>query len=255
MEEYLQTAKQLAIKAGKEIIKIYHSQYDIEEKEDKSPLTTADKKANEVIVKGLEEKFPQHAILSEESQDKNRLDKDYVWIVDPLDGTKEFIKKNGEFTVNIALTYKQKPIVGVIYIPAKEQLFFASKDNGSFFNNKKIKTSSRIELKNMILIKSRSHASQQVKKFIKEKKLAEVKTSGSSLKGCLVAQGKADIYFRFGPTHEWDICAMDAILKEAGGKLTNLKGKKIKYNQEKTKINGFLASNNTIHKKLLGMIQ
>lgn len=240
------------------ILQIYETDFTITTKEDTSPLTTADLTANEMIVDYLRDKYPNHGILTEEEKDnKNRLNKDYVWIIDPIDGTKEFIKKNGEFTINIALTYRREPILGVISAPAMREIYFAEKNKGAFIlkNQKvsRIKVSSKNEIENMTLAVSRSHISEHVTKLLSNFKNAVQK--GSSLKGCLIANGTADAYFRIGYTNEWDICAMDIILREAGGTLTDLNNNVITYNNENTLIKGFIASNNKIHEKLLNIVK
>lgn len=257
LSKQLTTAKNLALEAGEKILEIYNSgSFSVTKKEDDMHLTEADLTANEIIVSGLRKEFPDYSILTEEEKDsKERLGNGYVWIIDPLDGTKEFISRNGEFTVNVALTYKGKPVLGVIYIPVKEELFFASKNNGAYYqkggNVKKIHASNRSSIENMILVQSRSHPDEKLISLINKCKFAEIKTSGSSLKGCLIAKGDADVYFRFGPVNEWDICAMDCIVRESGGIMTNLKGEPLKYNQNNTLIKGFLVSNNKIHDKLI----
>lgn len=257
----LELAKKLAIKAGNKILEYYNKdQYKIEQKNDESPLTTADTEANKIIIEGLKKEFPNYAILSEEEKDnKERLSKQYVWIVDPLDGTKEFISKNGEFTVNIALTKKGLPVIGVIYIPVKKQLYFASENTGAYLINnnqtKVIRTSEISEFDNIRLVKSRSHASEKLLKFIEENKINHILTSGSSLKGCMVAKGDAETYIRFGRTCEWDICAMNCIINESGAVMTNLKGQNLKYNKENIYIHGFVVTNNNINKQIMEKIE
>lgn len=258
LKEQLITAKDLAVQAGKKILEIYNSKsLDITKKEDGSPLTKADIYANKIIVSGLRERFPEYSILTEEERDnKERLKNDYVWIIDPLDGTKEFISRNGEFTVNIALAYKRDPVIGVIYVPVTGELFFASRGNGAYWKNgnvKRIHVSERDEIKDMILIKSRSHPSKKLNDLLNKYKFAKIKTKGSSLKGCAVAKGDADVYFRFGCVNEWDVCAMDCIVRESGGIMTDLDGKVLKYNSNDVLIKGFVVSNNKIHNKLLDM--
>jgi 3'(2'), 5'-bisphosphate nucleotidase len=254
----LTISKDLAIKAGKEILNIYNSNnFEITNKNENnytSPLTIADTKANEIIVTKLREEFPNYAILTEEEKDdKARLNNDFVWIIDPLDGTKEFIKKNDEFTVNIALVYKNEIILGVIYVPVTNELYYATKNNGSYLQEQKISVSANNNQKDMILVKSRSHASEKLLKIIDNFK--DTIEKGSSLKGCIIANGKADLYPRLGPINEWDICAMDIIIKEAGGTLTDLEGKDLKYNKITPLItSGFLVTNNKIHKELLDVI-
>ena len=239
LNKELEISKKLAIIAGQKIMEIYKKDFDIEYKDDDSPLTEADKKSNKIIVKGLIKEFPEYAILSEESHDDfKRIKNDWCWIVDPLDGTKEFIKKNGEFTVNIALSYKKRPVVGVIYVPVKDKLYFASKDKGAYLLNsskkkKKIEVSDKIN--NITLVMSRSHASDFVKNIIKKKKVTQTKRAGSSLKGCMVAEGEAEVYYRYNPTMEWDTAAMQCIVEEAGGIFKQLDDSEMLYNREDSK--------------------
>lgn len=257
----LNIAKKTAINAGKKILEFYDKEYSISEKNDngyKSPLTQADLAANEIIVSELRETFPDYSVLSEEEKDdKKRLDNDYVWIIDPIDGTKEFINKNGEFTVNIALVHKKKPVVGVIYVPVKDELYYAHEGGGAFSEingvNKKIFSSKTKDINEMILAISRSHSGEREDKI--KKMFKEFISRGSSLKGCMVACGDADAYFRFGNTSEWDICAMNMILDEAGAKITTLEGDEISYNNENVLINGFIVSNGMIHDKIIEVLK
>ncbi len=256
----LENAKELVIMAGEKILEIYNSEdFDITEKKDQegntSPLTRADLAANSVIVIGLKESFPDIPILTEEGKDdKKRQDSSMVWIIDPLDGTKEFIKKNGEFTVNIALVQDGRPIIGVIYVPVTDELYYATEGKGSFYQDQGIKVSSTSDPKYMEIAVSRSHQSEKLRKLMK--RFREAVVTGSSVKGCLVAKGEADLYPRLGPVNEWDICAMDIIIKEAGGRMTDLDGKELIYNQENPlKKSGFLASNNRNHNELLEIIK
>ncbi len=252
----LELAKQAAVEAGKRVMEYYDSNNaSVYSKEDKSPCTAADLAANEIIVKKIKEEFSEDGILTEEAKDDlTRLQRSRVWVIDPLDGTKEFISHNGEFTVNIALVENNEPVIGVIYVPALKELFYGSKE-GSFVEKdgvvQKLQVSTRSNLNEMILVKSRSHSSAKEAQL--ETQFAETKVSGSSLKGCRIAQGRADVYYRFGPTHEWDICAMSCILAFAGGVMTTLEGKSLRFNQEQTLIQGFVTSNNTIHEKLVNL--
>lgn len=260
LKKELKIAIQASIKAGYKILEYYDDNKILKTKDEndfKSPLTKADLEANKIIVDFLRKNFPDHSILTEEEKDDlGRLNNNYVWIIDPLDGTKEFINKNGEFTVNIALTYRQKPVLGVIYIPVKDELFYSLKDVGAYhmknmINNKKISVSDKDRISDMILMVSRSHSGKDEDDI--SKRFKKTIPAGSSLKGCLVAKGVADCYFRFGNTSEWDICAMNAILDEAGGKITDLNGKNILYNKKEILINGFIVSNNKIHDKLVDL--
>ncbi|WP_105614319.1 3'(2'),5'-bisphosphate nucleotidase CysQ family protein [Vallitalea okinawensis] len=239
LNKQLEIAKHLAIKAGEQIMKIYSTDFDssIEIKVDNSPLTIADKKSNEIIVTSLKDEFPEIAILSEESAgDINRLSNDWLWIIDPLDGTKEFIKKNGQFTVNIALAYMGKPVLGVIYVPVTKTLFYASKGQGAFKveNGEVTKISVTDKLDGLVWLGSKSHSSEQEENLIKSHKnmISETISAGSSLKGTMIAEGKADVYYRFGYTCEWDTCAMQAIVIEAGGIFRNMDHTEMTYNRK-----------------------
>jgi len=259
LKDALDAAKQASLEAGKTIMEIYNSGdrgYQTKDDDRKSELTKADTSANEVIVKRLSKRYPDIPILTEEANDpKERLDSEYVWIVDPMDGTKEFISRNGEFTVNIGLVKDGVPVLGALYIPAKNILYYAIEGQGAYMieNSKetKIRPSKNSDVNQMVLVKSRSHSGEKEKALIERCKFKDIITSGSSLKGCLVASGKADLYFRFGPTKEWDICAMSAIIGEAGAMITDLEGREIRFNKEDILINGFLVSNNTIHEDLI----
>lgn len=239
MTEILDLAIRAAIEAGEGIMTIYtdpNSDFGIERKSDNSPLTVADKKSHEIIMSYLEKtEFP---ILSEEGKHMpyvERKDWETLWIVDPLDGTKEFIKRNGEFTVNIALVNNGVPVLGVIYLPVKRILYYGSKSTGSFkieipknanesyvFENQKhaVLLPEKEEGRRFRIVASRSHCSDETKAFIeeleKEHGEAELVSSGSSIKICMVADGSADIYPRFAPTMEWDTAAGHAIALYAG---------------------------------------
>ena len=234
LKELLVKAINASIEGGHAIMDVYTSNFSVELKDDKSPLTLADKKCNEVIENYLlETDIP---FLSEEGAKitySERKDWEYSWLVDPLDGTKEFVKRNGEFTVNIALIHNGDPIMGVIYVPVKEELYFAMEGIGSY----KVSVNSVIEnietlislsdslpidykRENYVIVGSRSHMSAETELFFAEmkKKHGDVKVLavGSSLKLCMVAEGKADAYPRYAPTMEWDTGAGHAIAKYAG---------------------------------------
>lgn len=223
----VQEVIEIARDAGAEILKIYATDFEVVDKSDNSPLTQADRNANEVIVSRLQKSYPDIPMISEENKEvpyADRADWKYFWLIDPLDGTKEFIKRNGEFTVNIALVRDGKPVVGVIYVPVKNVTYYSVEGQGSF----KIDESgqkSRISVKDpdpkkLVLIGSRSHVSPEFESYLEEKRKqyddVDFVAAGSSLKLCLVAEGKADIYPRLGPTMEWDTGAGHAIALEAG---------------------------------------
>jgi len=229
----------LAKEAGQKIMKIYETDFNVDYKENDSPLTKADQQANDIIIKFLKENYPSMAILSEESKDdKSRLENEYCFIVDPLDGTKEFVKRNGEFTVNIALSQNNKSVLGIIYVPVTEEMYYAYKDGGAFYKTKNMKKFKKINVtnkeKNLNLVMSRSHASDGLKDLIEKHKdlIGETKRAGSSLKGCLVSRGEAEVYFRFNPTMEWDTAAMQIIVEEAGGIFKQLDGSEMTYNRK-----------------------
>lgn len=235
----LSVVRPLAIKAGKAIMEVYATQFFVEQKDDKSPLTLADTVANEIIVEALRKGFNNYAILSEESKDDlSRLENDFCFIVDPLDGTKEFVNRNGQFTVNIALAYQGKSILGVIYAPALEHLYYAYEGNGAYFENLKtdLKRSIHVSerLVNLIAVGSKSHASPQEAELFETHKslIAQTVSVGSSIKGCMVATGEADIYYRFGLTSEWDTAAMQCIVEEAGGIFLQTDRTPMRYNRK-----------------------
>ena len=223
----LSVAKDAALKAGLEIMEIYKSgDFSIESKADDSPLTLADKAAHNKIVSILESTgLP---ILSEEGCDipyEERSNWNYFWMVDPLDGTKEFIKKNGEFTINIALINNKESILGVVYAPVLEDMYFAAKGKGAYREKEgtaiQINTTKKsLNESGLRVVSSRSHMSEETKQFIDSLDNPEVLSKGSSLKFLLVASGEADVYPRFGPTMEWDTAAAHAIVKEAGGSVS-----------------------------------
>ena len=229
----------IAKEAGDAIMEIYKKDFAVEYKEDDSPLTEADTKANEIICKALFELYPEIPMLSEENKEVPHIERkewEYYWCIDPIDGTKEFIKKNGEFTVNIALIHKNTPVLGVVYAPAIDEMYKAKKGNGAYKNNQKLplKTNPNPE-KKLTVVASKSHLSQETQEFIDKLDTKEIEqiSRGSSLKLCMVAEGIADIYPRLAPTMEWDTAAADAIVRESG-KMTYAKEEKkpMVYNKE-----------------------
>ena len=239
----------VSIEAGKEILNFYHNDIEVTHKEDLSPLTKADLASNKIILESLTKLNSNIPILSEESLVDWSIRKNWkkYWLVDPLDGTKEFIKKNGEFTVNIALIEDNNPILGVVYVPAKSLLYLAEKNKGSFKTNTKDKLENFEGIQKILVssqtnrarvIGSRSHSNATFDNWVKEKfPNAEIVQAGSSLKFCLIAEGEADIYPRFGPTSEWDIAAGHMIVNEAGGKIRTFQNDSIKYNTKENIIN------------------
>jgi 3'(2'), 5'-bisphosphate nucleotidase len=262
MHKNLKTAIEASLEAGKAILEIYHSgDFDIEIKGDNSPLTRADKVAHNVIMSYLTE--TNIPVLSEEGKAiayQERKDWSQLWIVDPIDGTKEFIKRNGEFTVNIALIKNQRPILGVIFVPAKSELYFSTKEIGAFkvavdlenFDFEKLlsnadKLPMQREDKTFTIVASRSHMSPETEGYVKQMRdiHGEVKliSKGSSLKLCMVAEGGADCYPRFAPTMEWDTAAGQAICEHSGFQVIDWDTKKtMLYNREELLNNWFLVN-------------
>jgi len=242
----------IAKEAGDAIMQIYSQDFEVEYKQDKSPLTIADKKANDIIENGLNKLSVNLPILSEEGKDisyEQRKHWEYFWLIDPLDGTKEFVKKNDEFTVNIALIHKDTPVLGVVYAPALDVCYWAKQGDGAFKDGKRLPLKTESQRETYKIVASRSHMSNDTQAFIdnidtdKEKELVSI---GSSLKICLVAEGEVDIYPRLGLTMEWDTGAANAVINESGGGLHSVmqKGKKkFIYNKTTTTNTSFVAIN------------
>jgi 3'(2'), 5'-bisphosphate nucleotidase len=246
----IQDVVAIAKEAGDAIMQVYKQDFEVEYKQDNSPLTQADKKANIIIEAGLKKLPVDLPILSEEGRDisyEERKNWKYFWLVDSLDGTKEFIKKNGEFTVNIALIYKDSPVLGVVYAPELGICYWAKQGEGAFKDGQRLPFKIKEQRGTYIIVASRSHMSDDTQIFIdsidtnKEKELISI---GSSLKICLVAEGEADIYPRMGPTMEWDTGAAHAIINETGKSLRKYmsnKYEKHKYNKENLLNQNFVA--------------
>lgn len=214
--------QKIALEAAKAIMEIYVKDFSIEYKDDKSPLTEADVKSNEIICNRLQELYPNIPILSEENKTapyEERKAWEYFWLIDPIDGTKEFIKKNGEFTINIALIQNDTPVLGVVYAPVLDEMYSAKKGSGAFKNGQKLPLIiNNNPEKSLSVVASKSHLSEETQTFIdalNTEKIEQV-SKGSSLKLVMVAEGVADIYPRLAPTMEWDTGAADAIVREAG---------------------------------------
>ena len=228
-EDLIQEVIRISRQAGDVIMKVYQTDFDIQLKQDFSPVTNADREANAIIENGLNTLDYKIPILSEEGRDivyDERKEWQTFWLVDPLDGTKDFIKKNGEFTVNIALIEDQTPVFGVVYAPAIDVLFWGSLENGAWKKEthnpaQVMKVSSQIN-KTVRIAVSRSHPSGKMKTFLLQFKKYKLHPIGSSLKICLVSDGSVHLYPRLGPTMEWDTAAAHAVLKSAGGEMLQL---------------------------------
>jgi len=242
----------IARRAGEAVLEIYNQEedFEVEKKEDDSPLTRADRKANQVICEGLEELDLDFPVISEENKEipyEQRKDYEYFWLVDPLDGTKEFIKRNGEFTINIALIKADRPVLGVVYVPVPDELYWAVDRAGAFMVQRgevlKLQAASfSMSDEGLKVVTSRSHLNDATKDFVDELVQPDTVAKGSSLKFIVLAKGGAHVYPRLGPTMEWDTGAAQIILEEAGGGIqVESSGEPLRYNKENLKNPHFIA--------------
>ena len=234
--------------AGAAIMRIYEAEFDVRRKQDDSPLTLADLESQRLIIEGLGRITPDIPILSEESAQAPWVERQNwreLWVVDPLDGTREFIKRNGEFTVNIALVVNHEPVLGMVAAPARGLLYWGAAGLGAYSQHRDapqrpIKVAPPQQP--LRVVGSRSHASADTAAYLSRLGPHVMTGIGSSLKFCLVAEGSADLYPRFGPTSEWDTAAGQAVLEAAGGQVTRLDGHRLRYNCRESLLNGdFLA--------------
>lgn len=241
----------IAKRASRAILDIYFTEFEVTQKDDLSPLTKADNASNDIIVQGLGQLFPHIPIVSEESDQtafEKRKQWSLVWIVDPLDGTKEFIQRNGEFTINMALVSHGIPIWGMIYIPVSGDAYYASRGDGAKRMSKGMEEPvSAIEPKDhLIIASSRSHWSPQLEKYVMHLRSRfqriDFISAGSALKFCLIAEGRAHLYLRFGTTMEWDTAAGQIIVEEAGGQVCSMQAMEpLVYNKEDLSNPSFVA--------------
>lgn len=261
LQHELEVAVRLARQAGEAILDYYQTGLDVEEKDGGEPVTIADRAADGLIVRGLRAAFPRDGMLTEESDDDlSRLEKERVWIVDPLDGTTEFINETGDFSVQIALTVQGQPVLGVVYQPTEDRLYRAVRGGGAFRvengQTQRLKVSTETDPANMCMAASRSHYSAFVWAARQALGVREVRRVGSvGLKVGLLAQGACDLYVATTVAKEWDLCAPHALLLEAGGTLTNLCGERPVYNQAKVaECRGLVGSNGQIHAHLVEVL-
>lgn len=241
--DYLATVDAIARAAGRRILELYESDFAVTHKGDGSPLTAADQAAQEVILEGLTRLTPEIPILSEESAQVAHADRARwrrFWLVDPLDGTKEFVSRNGEFTVNIALIERDTPILGVVHVPVKQVTYGACRGGGAYkrdgeANPVPILSRTFDASRPPRVVASRSHAKRPDVEFLARLGHHELVSMGSSLKFCLVAEGAADVYPRLGPTMEWDTAAAQCIVEAAGGKVVGRDGRPLRYNKPSLK--------------------
>lgn len=250
-EKELQEAINVGRKAKDLVMEIYRHTFEVEIKDDNSPVTTADKKSDEYIRNYLASVFPTHAFLTEESSDnKSRLNNDYVWIIDPVDGTKDFVAKDDEFAINIALSYKHKIVVGVVVVPAYDEIYYASENNGAFYQKsmqKPVKIHVNDKKDNVTVLTSVFHFTEEEQAIIDrhKKQIGSIIAKGSSLKPCLIAKGEAEVTIRTtSHTKEWDTAAPQIVVEEAGGVFLDLLGNEIRYNRDDVyNRNGYIAAN------------
>jgi len=250
INDLLKPTTEIARLAGKKIMEIYSAGFTVTEKSDSSPVTEADLAANNIIVKALTDLDPSIPILSEESDIapfSTRVNWQQYWLIDPLDGTKEFIKRNNEFTVNIALIKNHTPILGVIHLPPKDTSYFATQGNGAYKkigddNPTRIKTNKTDHENFTVLVGNNAVDSRTLDAFRNKVGNHNFKRVGSSLKTCIIAEGEADVYPRFGPTSEWDTAAAQCIIEEAGGKMTDMILKPLRYNTKESLRNPYFIS-------------
>jgi len=248
--EYLKKVKEIAVEAGNKIMNVYeYTDFAAitEFKSDDSPLTLADKAAHQVIASSLEKLYPSIPVLSEEGKHtdyQSRKSWQTFWLVDPLDGTKEFIKRNGEFTVNIALIENNKTVLGVIYAPVTQVLYYGTVESGAFrqlYGQQAEAIRVNHKKQQLVAVGSRSHADPAEADVLSKFTIENSVSIGSSLKFCLIAEGKADIYYRHGPTMEWDTAAGQAIVEAAGGRVLDRSGIIFTYNKPSLVNTSFLC--------------
>jgi len=243
--QLIEKVVQLAQQAGEAILAIYKSEeYEIKTKEDESPLTTADLAANEIIEKSLRSLTENWPVLSEESESisyEERKSWEYYWLVDPLDGTKEFIARTDEFTVNVALIHNGSPIMGVVYVPVTGVCYYALKGEAAYKQalgkERELISVRPCADEKIVVTMSRRHDPDRVKALLDQFKSFDIVVCGSSLKFCLIAEGAADVYFRYGPTSEWDSAAAQCVVEAAGGAVLTMDMQSLCYNAKDSLIN------------------
>ena len=247
-EDLLGDVLAIALRAGKEVMRVYSTDFDVTHKEDKSPVTEADKAAEAIITPALQELLPGVPVVAEEAVSDGEtpdVGDEPFWLVDPVDGTKQFISKNGEFTVNIALIENRRPVLGVVHCPALHKTYWGGPKGGWVKDGnsvpKELKAPAFKDGDPITAVASRSHRTPETDAYLDKFNVAELISAGSSLKFCLVAEGAAHLYPRFGPTMEWDVGAGHAVLQSAGGIVTNEDGSEFLYNKPEFRNGYFIA--------------
>jgi 3'(2'), 5'-bisphosphate nucleotidase len=244
LNSLLEPVSTLARRAGDAILEVYANTFEVSKKADSSPLTLADMRSHHVIVNGLRELTPDLPVLSEEASDipfEKRQQWSRYWLVDPLDGTKEFVSRNGEFTVNIALIENHRAVLGVVFVPVQDTMYVGAQGEGAY---KQIGSQAHVPIRTerparipLRIVGSRSHRDGTLDQHLPKLEPCEFVAVGSSLKFCLVAEGAADLYPRFGPTSEWDTAAAQALVEAAGGAVVKLDGTPLRYNTKPELLN------------------
>jgi len=257
----LQFLGDLAMEAGEAILEVYRTEFSVEKKEDRSPLTLADTRSHQIISRSLLSRYPNIPVLSEEGKEvpySVRKEWSHFWLVDPLDGTKEFIKRNGEFTVNIALVEGASPVVGVIYLPVPRLLYLADTRENCWEmidgDRKTLRIDDPAPGDVIRVAKSRSHPSSKLQSILDILPSYETLDRGSALKFCALAKGEANFYPRFGPTWEWDTAAGQAIVTAAGGVLVDLTGEPFVYNKPSLLNGPFLVASSVEWLRRMGIL-
>jgi len=236
LKELIEPIVALATEAGQAILEVYATDFDVQEKSDESPLTQADLASHNCIVAGLKQLTPDIPIISEEEglpAFEERRQWQRYWLIDPLDGTKEFVNRNGEFTVNIALIDSHRPVFGVVYVPVQDKTYLGCDGHGAELREGGSVLPIRVAAASgtpVRIVGSRSHRGSSLDTFLERLGETDMIPMGSSLKFCVIAEGRADIYPRLGPTSEWDTAAAQAVVEQAGGKVLELDGRPLSYN-------------------------
>jgi 3'(2'), 5'-bisphosphate nucleotidase len=256
------TIAELARQAGRAILEVYGTEFTVEEKQDRSPLTLADMRSHAILSQGLADRYPDIPVLSEEGKTTDigiRRTWSRFWLVDPLDGTKEFVKRNGEFTINIGLIEGHTPVFGLIYIPVQDRLYIGDTREGCWEvaegTTRRLAIDPGATAEVIRVVKSRSHPSPNLQALLDLLPDHEVVMRGSALKFCSVARGEADFYPRFGPTWEWDTAAGNAIVRAAGGVLVDFRGEEMIYNKPNLLNGPFLVASSLRWLRETGLLE
>ena len=259
----LDVARQLAVEAGAKLLNYYKQEVHIDWKAPGDPVTAADRDASHLIVSGLRREFPEHAILCEEEPDDLvRLKRQHVWMIDPMDGTREFIEHRDEFAVQIGLVFQGTPVLGIVYQPTTRKLYYGANELGAFLEIDSAVTPLRVSpetvASRMTIAESRSHRSARVDAIRQRLNIPESILMGSvGLKIGLVCEGRAHLYLHTGPrTHLWDTCGPEAILREAGGRMTDVSNAPLQYDTPEVKnLRGIIGTNGVIHDRVVSATQ